>query len=140
MVLASVAMAKAGVDEWTFFSGAHLGLNVYDCALHYLHGEHPVADAGSTSWGGAPKGQQYLDFRSNIINCRVLVCYRESDGQIVLVDYWKLGGTFLPEEMRYLTNLNRPYPPLVTRLNNPEEFIVSSPEQDKLEDEAVRPL
>jgi len=146
ITVASVANAK-DVDERTFLSGVHLGMTIVEAAEFYRPGTPgAIANAGSTSWGGAPTGQQYLDFRNQgpgatpgtVHEWRVLVCYRESDGKIVLIDYWNFGIT--KEQMSYLTDLNRPYGPLVTRLNNPDEFIVTTPEQDKLEQQAIRPL
>ncbi len=147
MVLASVANAK-DVDERTFFSGAHLGMTIEEAAAFYRPGTPgTIATGGSTSWGGAPSGQHYVDFRNYgpgaapglVHDWRVLVCYRESDGKIVLIDYWN-DEKLSKEQISYLTDLNRPYGPLITRLNNAEEFIVTTPEQDKLEQKAVRPL
>jgi hypothetical protein len=143
MTLASVAMAK-GVDERTFFSGAHLGMTIEDVADFYNVGTPgTIATGGSTSWGGAPSGQHYVDARNydDSHDWRVLICYRESDHKIVLVDYWKIGEKFSQEQTNYLTDLNRPYGPLVTRLDDDgKEFIVTTPEQDKLNQKAIRPL
>jgi hypothetical protein len=142
MILANMANAKA-VDEWTFFSGAHLGMTIEEAAAFYRPGTPgTIATGGSTSWGGAPSGQHYVDFRNyDSHDWRVLVCYRESDGKIVLVDYWKIGEKFSKEQTNYLTDLNRPYGPLVSRLDDDsKEFVITTPEQDKLEQEAIRPL
>jgi hypothetical protein len=61
LALASLANAQA-VDEWTFFSGAHLGMTIDECSAYY---SKAIADAGSAWHSGAPEGEQIVDFRTN---------------------------------------------------------------------------
>jgi hypothetical protein len=135
MVLASVAMAKT-VDEWTFFSGAHLGMTIDEYAAYYF----PLADT-YFGYGGAPEGQKYVDFRSYgssvpYHDWRVLVHYRESDRVIVSIEYWNASGKFSKEMISRLKDLNKGYPDLITRLyddGSDTELVVTTPAQDKLE-------
>jgi hypothetical protein len=139
MVMANLANAKA-VDEWTFFSGAHLGMTVREYNNYYT----PIADTFFT-YGGAPDGQRYVDFRSygtagTQHDWRVLVHYRESDAIIVSIEYWNASGKFSKAMIRHLADLNKGYPDLITRLydeGDDMEFVVTTRTQDKREDEAL---
>jgi hypothetical protein len=139
LVLASVAMAK-NVDEWTFFSGAHLGMTLDEYAAYYF----PIADT-YFGYGGAPEGQKYVDFRSYgssvpYHDWRVLVHYRESDKVIVSIEYYA-EGKFSKEMIRHLTDLNKGYPDLITRLyddGSVTELVATTPAQDKLESDVHR--
>jgi hypothetical protein len=125
-------VTNALADDKTFFSGAHLGMTIEECVAYYH---------GGTSHSGAPPGERLIDFRTNSEPTRrVLVYCRTSDRKIVSVIYWKMGvnETFTPEEIRYLTDLNRGQGSLVTHLygdNNADgaEFEVTTHAQDKLE-------
>jgi hypothetical protein len=139
MTLANLADAKT-VDEWTFFSGAHLGMTVKEYDNYYA----PIADTFFT-YGGAPEGQKYVDFRSygDAVphhDWRVLVHYRESDGVIVSIEYWNASGKFSKEMIRHLKELNKGYPDLISQLfdnSNDAELVVTTAAQDKLESEAL---
>jgi hypothetical protein len=137
MTLASVAYAKAGVDKWTFFSGAHLGMTLDEYAAYYA----PIADT-YFGYGGAPEGQKYVDFRSYGFSVpyhdwRVLVHYRESDKVIVSIEYYA-SGKFSKEMIRHLTDLNKGYPDLITRLYDDAELVATTAAQDKLESDIHR--
>jgi hypothetical protein len=139
LVLANLANAKA-VDEWTFFSGAHLGMTVREYDNYYA----PIADTFFTH-SGAPAGERYVDFRSygtdgTQHDWRVLVHYRESDATIVSVEYWNASGKFSKAMIRHLADLNKGYPDLITKLydeGSDTEFVVTTRAQDKLEAEAL---
>jgi hypothetical protein len=137
----SLANAQA-VDEWTFFSGAHLGMTIKEFAAYY----DPMVSSVITH-RPVPPGQLYIDFRSYgssepYHDWRVLVHFRESDAKIVSIEYWNASGKFSSEEIRHLKDLNKGYPGLITRLyndGNDEELDVTTAAQDKLEDEAFKP-
>jgi hypothetical protein len=169
MALAVSSLANAlAVDEKTFFktffSGAHLGMTIEECESYYFpDGAVPVArgalalgaiplgggtataraiaDGGSCWHSGAPDGERYLDFRHQDPTWRVLVCYRESDSKIVWVDYWRLDDqAFSPDEIRYLIDLNRGQGKLLLEpYDNGDEFVVTTPAQDKLERAPIVP-
>jgi hypothetical protein len=134
MVVASVAMAE-GVDERTFFSGAHLGMTIEEYDAYYA----PIADT-FFAYGGAPAGQKYVDFRSYgssvpYHDWRVLVHYRESDKVIVSIEYYA-SGKFSKEMIRHLTDLNKGYPDLITQLyddGSVTELVATTAAQEKLE-------
>jgi hypothetical protein len=141
MVLASVANAKPSVNEWTFFSGVHLGMTMREYIDYY----DPISDT-SVGHGHSPEGQKYVDFRSYgssvpYHDWRVLVHYRESDGVIVSIEYWNASGKFSKEMIRHLKDLNKGYPDLITRLyddGSDAELVVTTPAQDKLESDVHR--
>ena len=67
----------------------------------------------------APLGQGQLDFRTNTQpQRRVYISFRELDGTILSVTYWKLGDgeTFSAAEQNYLTSLNRQHAPLIAKI------------------------
>jgi hypothetical protein len=141
VTLASMAKAKT-VDAWTFFSGAHLGMTLKEYATYYF----PISDT-YFGYGGAPEGQQYVDFRSYGTegaqhDGRVLVHYRESDKVIVAIEYWNASGKFSKWMIGRLKDLNKGYPGLITQLydaGSDAELVVTTAAQDKLERDAINP-
>jgi hypothetical protein len=115
------------VDDKTFFRGAHLGMTIEECTAYY----DPIAEASAVK-----PGEHYIDFNTLSDPPRfVTVCFRESDRKIVSVVYKKMGTneTFSPEEIRYLTLLNRSQGPLVTHLYSGAGFEVATPQQAEFE-------
>ena len=114
------------VDDKTFFSGAHLGMTIDECTAYY----GPIAEASAVK-----PGEHYIDFNTLSDPARfIIVCFRESDRKIVSVVYKKMGNneTFSPEEIRYLTDLNRGQGPLVTHRYS-DGFGVATPQQAEFE-------
>jgi hypothetical protein len=52
--------ALTAVDDKTFFSGAHLGITIDECAAYY----RPIAEAGTVEPNGVPRGEKYIDFHT----------------------------------------------------------------------------
>jgi hypothetical protein len=136
MMVASTTLAKPAksVDEWTFFSGAHLGMTMTEYVSYY----DPISDT-RMNHSGAPKGQQIVEFRSygtDEHDWRVMVTYRESDGVIVSIDYWNESGKFSKEMINLLEGLNKGYPGLIHTLYNDgadTELYATTAAQEKLE-------
>jgi hypothetical protein len=150
IALASLTNAQATVDA--FYSGVYLGMPYDDAIAYFLSGDPPIANRGSTAWGGAPKGQHLVDFRigpdpnkpydptDKTPERRVQILYRESDRIIVSVGYYNIdGGHFENEDLKQLLDINRGRVPghLVSHLygkyGDEEFFEVTTVEQYKLE-------
>jgi hypothetical protein len=137
----------------SIYSGVYLGMPIEDCFSYYFSGNPPIANRGSTAWGGAPKGQHLVDFRigpdpnkpydptDKTPERRVQVLYRDSDGIIVSVGYYNIdGGHFENEDLKQLLDINRGRVPgrLVSHLSGKyrdgEYFEISTAKQSRLEE------
>jgi hypothetical protein len=131
-------IAKAANDK-IFFSGVHLGMTIDECVTYY----DKIADGGIIEHSGAPSGERNFDFRTrgslSESQRRVSVYFRKSDRRIVSVTYWKMDEKFSPEEIRYLTDLNKGPDQLVTHLYDDGEFEITTAEQDQLESAPLTP-
>jgi hypothetical protein len=137
--LASLLANALAVDDKIFFSGVHLGMTIDECVTYY----DKIADGGIIEHSGAPSGERNFDFRTrgslSESQRRVSVYFRKSDRRIVSVTYWKLDEKFSPEEIRYLTDLNKGPDQLVTHLYDDGEFEITTAEQDQLESAPLTP-
>lgn len=147
-ILGFADLAKAGVDA--FYSGVHLGMCIDDCAAYYQR----VAGSGPIFWGGAPAGQKTVDFRERthpkddddiILERRVVVTFRTSDGKIVSIGYWNLNGDrFSKNDLKKLLDLNQKHAGqshLVSHFYDQEqEFVVTTAQEDKLKQDNDRAL
>ena len=140
MVFASVANAQA-VDEWTFFSGAHLGMTIEECYDFYFPVSGVRMADTTMTYGAAPEGQKYLEFRSYgssvpYHDWRVMTCYRASDRVIVSISYSNDDHKFSQELIRHLKNINKDWPDLIANVSDDyhgTDLVVTTVVQSKLE-------
>ena len=139
--LANLAKADA------FYSDVYVGMSLDDAAAYYFLSKPKIA-ASYMTWGTAhtPPGQRLIDFRTKEQERRVQVIFRLSDGIIVSVSYYNIGGQhFENSDLKKLLDFQRSCGAkhLVSHLYGEygdETFEVTTAEEYKLEQEHDRAL
>jgi hypothetical protein len=93
-------------NDKAFFGAIRLGMNIDQCKAEYSKFDN----VGVLWHSGAPDGEKQDEFRMvTYPQRRIYVYYQTANKKIVSISYWKLGDdeTFSPEEVKFLTDLNR---------------------------------